>query len=132
MLSLQELDIVLHVLVHLATHSADVPQPLSAIAQQCRCSEGALNRIFRRFTEAGLLDAQRGCQGGFRLSRLLERITVHEIVQALDGQTGVPFCPHSCYNGCCHLQNCLMNGACTGGNSQGRSHWRGGVDDLAD
>lgn len=47
-----------------------------------------LEQLFSTLRRDGLLTSQRGVKGGYLLARPPERITVLEVVQALDGKVG--------------------------------------------
>jgi Rrf2 family cysteine metabolism transcriptional repressor len=47
-----------------------------------------LEQLFSTLRRDGLLQSQRGVKGGYTLARPADRITVLEVVQALDGKVG--------------------------------------------
>lgn len=61
---------------------------LSPLAKEIGVSAPSLAQIAHRLRRAGLLSARRGPSGGVGLPRPAERITVLEVVRAIDG-TGV-------------------------------------------
>lgn len=58
-----------------------------------------LAKIFQNFTRLGMVRSSRGAGGGFTLGRLAERITLREVIEAVEG----PICPNRCV---------LESGAC--------------------
>jgi Rrf2 family protein len=68
--------------------SGEGPVPISAVAQRREIPVQFLEQLFSTLRRAGLLVSQRGVNGGFRLARPAEEITVLEVVQALDGKIG--------------------------------------------
>lgn len=68
--------------------SGDGPVPISAVAERRGIPVQFLEQLFSTLRRDGLLISQRGVNGGFRLARPPEEITVLEVVQALDGRIG--------------------------------------------
>jgi len=60
-----------------------------------------LMQLFVKLRRAGLVKSVRGPKGGFRLARPAGRISVGDIVRAVEGPIGVVPCvaPESCYGG---------------------------------
>ena len=52
-----------------------------------------LAKLFQSLAARGLLESFRGPQGGFRLARPAHRITLEEIVRALEGDDSISACP---------------------------------------
>ncbi|MGH8829963.1 MAG: SUF system Fe-S cluster assembly regulator [Polaromonas sp.] len=71
------------------------------------------SKILKRLVRAELLQSVRGAQGGYRLSRSPEQISVTEVIDALEGPFGVTEC--SAVVGLCSQEaGCPI-----------RSHWQG-------
>jgi Rrf2 family transcriptional regulator, cysteine metabolism repressor len=68
--------------------SGEGPVPISVVAERREIPVQFLEQLFSTLRRAGLLSSQRGVKGGFRLARPADRITVLEVVQALDGRIG--------------------------------------------
>lgn len=64
------------------------PVPIATVAERRDIPVQFLEQLFSTLRRAGLLISQRGVGGGYRLARSPERITVLEVVQALDGRLG--------------------------------------------
>jgi Rrf2 family transcriptional regulator, iron-sulfur cluster assembly transcription factor len=62
-----------------------------------------LAKIFQELAKTGLIKSTRGVKGGFVLARPPERITLREIVEAIEG----PIMPNQCLmgEGVCTFQN---------------------------
>jgi Rrf2 family transcriptional regulator, iron-sulfur cluster assembly transcription factor len=62
-----------------------------------------LAKIFQELVKTGLIKSTRGVRGGFVLARPPERITLREIVEAIEG----PIMPNQCLmgEGVCSFQN---------------------------
>ncbi|MBN1547948.1 MAG: Rrf2 family transcriptional regulator, partial [Syntrophaceae bacterium] len=72
---------------------------ISEIASQVDVSQALLAKIFQQFSKFGLVNSYRGTGGGFILGRPPDKITLLEIVEAVEGPIV--------------LNRCLINdGAC--------------------
>jgi Rrf2 family transcriptional regulator, cysteine metabolism repressor len=68
--------------------SGDRPVPIAQVAERRAMPVQFLEQLFSTLRRAGLLQSQRGVKGGYTLARPADRITVLEVVQALDGKVG--------------------------------------------
>lgn len=84
---------------HLALRYNQGPIQLSEIAETEQVSEKYLGQIVIHLRAAKLIQSHRGAQGGYFLSKSPNRITVYEVVQALEGDMSIVGCtenPDSC------------------------------------
>jgi len=65
---------------------------ISEIASEAEVPQSFLAKIFQNFTKIGLVRSARGVGGGFTLGRPADRITLFEIVEAVEG----PIKPNVC------------------------------------
>ena len=79
----------LKALVDLAFYQATGPVTVRAIAKRQAIPAPSLEQLFNLLRRKGLVVAERGPRGGFRLSRPTDQITVQEIFELLesDGKT---------------------------------------------
>lgn len=82
----------LKAMAHLAKADPGVPVAIGVIAAENDIPRKFLDAILSDLRMAGLLFSRKGPAGGYALARPAERITVGEIVRALDG----PLAPISC------------------------------------
>ena len=82
----------LRAMVKLAENWERGAVPLSLIARQEKISLKYLERIFARLRRAGLVKAERGVSGGYRLSRHPVKINIYDIVEALEGRLILFYC----------------------------------------
>ena len=73
------------VMVHLARHGTGDPVPLAEIAEHDGMPLAYLEHLAARLRKAGLVDSRRGSRGGYMLARPAGRITMAEVVEALEG-----------------------------------------------
>ncbi len=82
----------LRVLLDLAISGADAPRTIKEIAASQRISEKFISRIAVPLRRAGLVATERGVKGGLRLARFPAKITLLDIVTAMDGQLALVHC----------------------------------------
>lgn len=99
------------IIVHLAHRQ---PTQLSAkeIANEIHIPLPTVAKILKLFTHAGLLTSTRGAKGGYTLARDADDISVTDIIQAVDGATGLTECS-------IHVGECQIETVC-----QLRSNWQ--------
>ena len=85
------------ILVYLATLPTGARAPKQEIADAEEMSADYVEQIMVRLRAAGLVNSQRGVNGGFTLARPAERITALEVVEATEGPLSlVPDCRAGC------------------------------------
>ena len=72
-------------ILYLARRGEDESALIREISKATKIPETFLSKIFQRLATKGLLRSRRGFRGGFRLARPARRITLREIVEALQG-----------------------------------------------
>lgn len=82
----------LRAMVDLAQHKDEGPVAVHSIAERQGLSDRYLEQLMVPLKKAGLVKSVRGAQGGYTLSRGLEKITVGDVVRALEG----PIAPVDC------------------------------------
>lgn len=76
----------------LAMHSGEGAISLKSVAHREHISEKYLEHLFANLKKAGLIHSVRGAQGGYRLARPAEEITLGDIIRVLEG----PVAPTEC------------------------------------
>lgn len=95
------------VMAYLASH-ANLALNAKEIADKTQLAVPTVSKLLKLLTRAGLLISLRGAQGGYRLARDANTITIVDIIDALDGGTGLTECSHS--SGLCSLeQRCALH-----------------------
>ena len=72
-------------ILYLARQNQDEPALIREISRATAIPETFLSKIFQKLANKGLLRSRRGFRGGFRLARPARRITLREVVEALQG-----------------------------------------------
>ncbi|MFA5184762.1 MAG: Rrf2 family transcriptional regulator [Patescibacteria group bacterium] len=76
---------------------------LSGLAKQAQVSSIYLIQIARSLARAGLLKSKEGARGGYMLTRPADRISLLEIMEAIDGQDkSKSALKHNQLKFCCH------------------------------
>jgi Rrf2 family protein len=75
----------LHALVHVARGAPDQSVPSHIIAQANGTPNQFLLKILKPLVDARILHSVKGPNGGYRLARAPEKISVLEVVEAVDG-----------------------------------------------
>jgi Rrf2 family protein len=76
----------------LAMHTGEGAIALKSVAHREHISEKYLEHLFASLKKAGLIHSIRGAQGGYRLARPPEEITLGDIIRVLEG----PVAPTEC------------------------------------
>ncbi|TWT42257.1 iron-responsive transcriptional regulator [Phycisphaerae bacterium RAS1] len=71
----------------------DAAQTAREIAGPTQVPAGYLSKVMQSLAEAGVVDSQRGLGGGFRLSKPPAKLTVLEVIQAVDPIERIASCP---------------------------------------
>jgi Rrf2 family protein len=75
----------LHAVCSLAAAGGREPLTARHLAPAAGASAVALRTVLRLLVEAGVLSADGGPNGGYRLSRPADKVTLLEVVEAIDG-----------------------------------------------
>jgi FeS assembly SUF system regulator len=73
------------------------------VAEATRIPQPTVSKVLKLLARANLVESERGKNGGYRLSRSAETITVADIVDAVEGPIAVTECSTS-ERGCCDLE----------------------------
>ncbi len=97
----------LRMMLDLALHAEDGFISLKDTAQQQEVSKKYLEQIVPVLTKAGLLTANRGFQGGYKLSRPASEYTVGEIIRLTEGSLAPVACLQTEINDCPRKEKCI-------------------------
>jgi Rrf2 family transcriptional regulator, iron-sulfur cluster assembly transcription factor len=92
-------------IVYLARQPKGKVALISEIAEAAEVPQTFLAKIFQNFAKIGLVNSYRGTRGGFVLGRPASKITLREVVEAVDG----PILPNRCLM---DSEGCERSGAC--------------------
>ena len=83
----------LRALLDVAVYSENEPVSIRSISERENISEAYLEQLMPKLKKAGLIESQRGAQGGYRLAKPAGQISVGEILRALEGELDAVSCP---------------------------------------
>ena len=63
-----------------------------ALSERARLELPTVSKLLKQLAQAGLVASTRGINGGYRLARPPERITIADIVTAMEGPIGMTEC----------------------------------------
>lgn len=78
----------LKAMTYIARHSAEGPLLIAEVAEEENIPKKFLDVILLELKTSGMLASKKGKGGGYQLARPASRITVGEVVRALDGPLG--------------------------------------------
>lgn len=92
------------------------------MAESLRVSEAHLSKVMQRLNRVGLVSSVRGPAGGYSLGKPREKITLLDIVEAIDG----PLDPSDCImpERTCHGTACIFGDLLAVVNEKVREHLR--------
>jgi Rrf2 family iron-sulfur cluster assembly transcriptional regulator len=97
-------DYAARALLSLALHGSDRPTSVKEIAERTNLPQPYLEQILLAAKGAGLVHSKRGVGGGYVLARPAEKITLAEILAAVDGPITTFVDEHDHCEGHCVLQ----------------------------
>ena len=97
----------LRMMLDLSQHADEGFVSLKSISQRQEVSLKYLEAITASLNRAGLVISQRGKEGGYRLSRGPEQITVAEVLQSAEGSLAAVSCLELEERACERAEHCL-------------------------
>ena len=99
----------LRLMLDLAKHYEDGPLSLTDISERQNISKKYLEQIVPLLTKSGLLTANRGHMGGYRLAKSPSEITVAEVIECTEGNLQPVSCMAGELNECPQQLECLTS-----------------------
>jgi Rrf2 family iron-sulfur cluster assembly transcriptional regulator len=97
----------LRVMIDLAQHEQEGYIPLKDVSRRQEVSAKYLEAIAALLARGGVIQSQRGKEGGYRLSRPPEAITAGEVVRLTEGRLAPVSCLECGENTCARADVCL-------------------------
>ena len=96
----------LRALIDLAMYGEEEAVSIQSISARQQISDSYLEQLVRKLKRAGLVNSVRGAQGGYRLAKPAEEISVGDVLRALEGSIEAVSCGKE------HNANCLGEDLC--------------------
>ncbi|GDY11986.1 transcriptional regulator [Planctomycetota bacterium] len=90
----QTAEYALRAMVMLADREG-IPQTAQAVSEVTQVPVGYLSKIMLGLVKAGLVTSRRGLHGGFVLSSTAAKLTIYDVVEAVDPIRRITTCPLS-------------------------------------
>jgi len=100
-------DYAIVIVTHMAANFATQQVTARVLAEQVGLGLPTVSKILKTLARAGLLEAQRGKGGGYRLKRLPVDISVAEIIESMEGPLALTDCS-SDESACCYIEDTCM------------------------
>lgn len=97
----------LRALIDLAVNSETESVSISSIATRQGISEAYLEQLMAKLKKAGLVISMRGAQGGYRLAKAANQISVGDVLRALEGNLDAVQCAGLSEEGCQGASLCV-------------------------
>ncbi len=101
-------DYGLQAIIFLSTKAPEGEASADEIARELHLPSSFLKKILQRLSSTGILRSTKGYDGGFSLSRPPERLSMLDVIEAIDG----PICLNVCLHGpgaCTRMTACSMH-----------------------
>jgi Rrf2 family protein len=109
----RRLDYGLQLMIALANDTENRHQSTASLAEKLKIPLPFLHQIGHMLMQANLIKASPGPHGGVRLNQPAEEITVHQIVEVLEGPISLHPCPE-CTPACDRIDACSAQYAWSG------------------
>ena len=93
-------------LIHFARSEEGSVLPARDLAERSRLPLPTVSRILKGLSSGGILESHRGVKGGYSLARSPERVTVTEIISAIEGPIAMTVCTDGEPTDCEHEASC--------------------------
>lgn len=94
-------------LLHLDASGSDSVVSSKELAERSSLSIDLMGKVMQSLARAGLITAEHGARGGYRLSRPLSAMTLGLVVEAIEGPTHLVPCQHDA-DQCIQFSSCIV------------------------
>jgi Rrf2 family protein len=102
-------DYALQAIAFLSTQSADGRYSINQIAEAASLPRDFLAKILKKLTVAKIVRSYKGIYGGYQLTKPPQKITVLEVIEAIDGPLALNMCIRGEHGpGCKPSGNCAI------------------------
>ncbi len=82
----------------------------SLLAQETRLPEPTVAKVLKLLSAAHIVTSIRGVKGGYQLARGVDKISIKDVITALDGPIALTACVEDTGDGCEFAPTCAMHG----------------------
>ena len=91
------------ILAHLGTIPDGESTNSKEVAKECKIPERFLANIVHSLSKSGIIETRKGMKGGISLAKDSSKITLRDVIEAIEGNIGFVDCQKS--KGKCHIEN---------------------------
>ena len=102
-------DYAILLLAVLASRDGEVV-PASAIAHHTQLNQPTIAKLAKALVKAGVITAERGVNGGYRLTRHASQVHAAEVIEAIEGPIALTACVDGAEELCETRHGCFMSG----------------------
>jgi len=88
-------EMAIHAVWYMSVYCGDTPIQAPEIAEKLCVSSSYMVKILKKLAKKGILASKRGKNGGFRMGRPLEEISIADILIAIEREAVEYFCLHN-------------------------------------
>ncbi|MEN8907573.1 MAG: Rrf2 family transcriptional regulator [Clostridiales bacterium] len=88
----QEGDYALRVVLYLCKENMNEPKKSKIISEHEKIPLRFLLKLFRKLNKAGIIKSFRGAEGGYSIAKSPDKITLKDIIEAIDGPIFINRC----------------------------------------
>lgn len=103
-------DYAVVVLMQLATTRPGAVQTAPGIARITGVAEPTVAKVLKQLAQAGLVSSTRGARGGYALSRPLARVSIADVITAVEGPLAIAACVDGATHVCDVECSCQVRG----------------------
>lgn len=89
-------------------HSAEAVQTAKDVAARTGLSAPVVSKIFKSLARSKLVSSHRGVQGGYRLAREPSRVSVADVIEAVEGPVALTECGENSDASCEFVGSCSV------------------------
>ena len=79
-------------------------QTAAVLSQQTRIPEPTVAKVLKLLSKKEIVNSVRGVRGGYSLTRPVGKITVAELIEALEGPIAITSCADVHHGSACHIE----------------------------
>ena len=95
---------------HMAAIPQDIPSSAKDISEKYQLPYDLLSKILQKLKKAGILDSVQGINGGYVLSKNPDKLSLAEVINAIEGDTYILDCgKHEDPESCSIFETCILS-----------------------